>query len=68
MLKEFLNQQVTILFIDGGSVSNGTLIEMDDKFVKYQSPQNLNIIPITSIKCVTLQIGENPSATVRGFR
>ncbi|TDF98137.1 hypothetical protein [Paenibacillus piri] len=68
MLKEFINKQVTILFIDGGSVSGGTLIEMDEKFVKYQSPQSLNIIPITSIKSVTLQSGENHNATVRGFR
>ncbi|WP_282941204.1 hypothetical protein [Paenibacillus sp. RC67] len=68
MLKEFINQQVTILFIDGGSVSGGTLIEMDEKFVKYQSPQNLNIIPISSIKTVTLQNGDNHNSTVRGFR
>jgi hypothetical protein len=67
MLKEFINQQVTILFIDGGSVGNGTLIEMDDKFVKYQSAHNLNIIPITSIKSVNLQTSDNPTSTVRGF-
>jgi hypothetical protein len=42
MLKEFLNQQVTILFIDGGSISNGTLIEMDERFVKYQSPHYIH--------------------------
>ncbi|SFK94183.1 hypothetical protein SAMN03159341_102288 [Paenibacillus sp. 1_12] len=67
MLKEFLNQQVTILFIDGGSISNGTLIEMDERFVKYQSPHSLNIIPITSIKTVNLQTEDKPNATVRGF-
>jgi hypothetical protein len=67
MLKEFLNQQVTILFIDGGSISNGKLIEMDERFVKYESPHNLNIIPITSIKTVTLQTEEKPHSTIRGF-
>jgi DNA polymerase III alpha subunit (gram-positive type) len=67
MLKEFLNKQVTILFIDGGSISNGTIIELDDKFVKYESPLNLNIIPITSIKSITLHTEEKPKPIVRGF-
>ncbi|NOU96329.1 hypothetical protein GC093_24380 [Paenibacillus sp. LMG 31456] len=68
MLREFLNQDVNIYFIDGQNVHGGKITDIDEKYVKYESDVYINIIPISSIRSVQLQTGERKNATaVRGF-
>jgi hypothetical protein len=68
LLKEFLDQAVSIYFIDGQYLHGGKITNIDEKYVKYQTDAYANIIPISSIKNVQLETGEKKNATaVRGF-
>jgi hypothetical protein len=67
MLTEFHDKEVVIFFLDGQSVAKGKIIEIDERYVKYQDPSFLHIIPISSIRNVQLQTGERQTAKFAGF-
>lgn len=66
MLKELLGQKVAVHFLDGTSVREGVLEELDERFVKYRTEYQLLYIPVTSIRAVTLETKERERPRV-GF-
>ncbi|WP_342565439.1 hypothetical protein NST84_10030 [Paenibacillus sp. FSL R7-0345] len=66
MLQELLGQKVAVRFLDGTSVREGVLEELDGQFVKYRSEYQLLYIPISSIRAVALETKERERPRV-GF-
>jgi hypothetical protein len=66
MLASLQGKEVTIHFIDGTNACDGVLDQVDDKFVKYLTPYQTLIIPITSIRTVSIDIKERQRSRV-GF-
>ncbi len=66
MLKELLGQKVAVHFLDGTSVREGVLEELDERFVKYRTEYQLLYIPVTSIRAVALETKERERPRV-GF-
>ncbi|KUP23496.1 hypothetical protein [Paenibacillus sp. DMB5] len=66
MLKELLGQKVAVHFLDGTSVREGVLEELDERFVKYRTEYQLLYIPLTSIRAVALETKERERPRV-GF-
>jgi hypothetical protein len=58
MLASLQGKEVTIHFIDGTNVCDGILDQIDDKFVKYVTQYQTLVIPITSIRTVSIDIKE----------
>ncbi|MEK3947372.1 hypothetical protein [Paenibacillus sp. FSL H7-0703] len=58
MLTSLQGKEVTIHFIDGTHVCDGVLDQIDDKFVKYLTQYQTLVIPITSIRTVSIDIKE----------
>ncbi|WP_149095014.1 hypothetical protein [Paenibacillus terrae] len=58
MLASLQGKEVTIHFIDGTHVCDGVLDQIDDKFVKYLTQYQMLVIPITSIRTVSIDIKE----------
>ncbi|AIQ46346.1 hypothetical protein R70723_11020 [Paenibacillus sp. FSL R7-0273] len=66
MLQELLGQKVAVHFLDGTSVREGVLEELDERFVKYRTEFQLLYIPLTSIRAVALETKERERPRV-GF-
>lgn len=66
MLASLQGKEVTIHFIDGTNACDGVLDQIDDKFVKYLTQYQTLVIPITSIRTVSIDIKERQSYRV-GF-
>ncbi|MBP1176231.1 hypothetical protein JOE49_003483 [Paenibacillus sp. PvR133] len=58
MLANLQGKEVTIHFIDGTNVCDGILDQIDDKFVKYVTQYQTLVVPITSIRTVSIDIKE----------
>ncbi|WP_025685691.1 hypothetical protein [Paenibacillus maysiensis] len=58
MLASLQGKEVTIHFIDGTNACDGILDQIDDKFVKYLTQYQTLVIPITSIRTVSIDIKE----------
>ncbi|MEE4564948.1 hypothetical protein [Paenibacillus polymyxa] len=58
MLASLQGKEATIHFIDGTCASDGVLDQIDDKYVKYLTQYQTLVIPITSIRTVTIDIKE----------
>lgn len=66
MLEDLKGQKVTVHFLDGTSIKDGVLVELDERFVKYQTEYQVLYIPITSIRAVALETKERERPRV-GF-
>lgn len=66
MLNDLKGREVTINFLDGTSVKDGIIEEIDEHFVKYKSEFQLLYIPITSIRAVSIETKERQRPRV-GF-
>ncbi|MGZ0041144.1 hypothetical protein [Paenibacillus ottowii] len=58
MLASLQDKEVTIHFIDGTCACDGILDQIDDKFVKYLTQYQMLVIPITSIRTVSIDTKE----------
>ncbi|WP_226003009.1 hypothetical protein [Paenibacillus sp. BJ-4] len=58
MLASLQGKEVTIHFIDGTNACEGVLDQVDDQFVKYLTQYQTLVIPITSIRTVSIDIKE----------
>ncbi|KZE72468.1 hypothetical protein A9P44_18010 [Paenibacillus polymyxa] len=58
MLASLQGKEVTIHFIDGTCACDGILDQIDDKFVKYLTQYQMLVIPITSIRTVSIDTKE----------
>ncbi|MDP1512752.1 hypothetical protein L8C07_22720 [Paenibacillus sp. CMAA1739] len=58
MLASLQGKEVTIHFIDGTCACDGVLDQIDDKFVKYLTQYQMLVIPITSIRTVSIDTKE----------
>jgi hypothetical protein len=66
MLEDLKGQKVAVHFLDGTSVRDGVLEELDERFVKYRTEYQVLYIPITSIRAVALETKERERPRV-GF-
>ncbi|AIQ51947.1 MULTISPECIES: hypothetical protein [Paenibacillus] len=66
MLQELIGQKVAVHFLDGTSVREGVLEELDERFVKYRTEYQLLYIPVSSIRAVALETKERERPRV-GF-
>ncbi|WP_433943020.1 hypothetical protein [Paenibacillus sp. SN-8-1] len=66
MFKSLEGKEVTIHFIDGSSVTNGKIEEVDDQSVRYRDEFQILYIPISSIKSVAVNTKERQRPRV-GF-
>ncbi|WP_234993053.1 MULTISPECIES: hypothetical protein [unclassified Paenibacillus] len=66
MLEQLKGKQVLIHFLDGTHIGEGTLEEVDDKFVKYKTEYQELFIPVSSIRTVSVNLKERQKPKV-GF-